>query len=157
MKAFLCHSSYDSAFVIEVAKYLKPNLEGIYYYEDYQRSDESFVATIGRELDECEGIVVFLGSSRSACQIDEASRFYSQHLAQVRKTGEGKHFVLVYLDGRSKDDLPKELNLIGDFPHLTAENKTSEGARRIATAIVHAFGKTPVSDDDLPDSPYLLA
>ena len=94
LKAFICHSSTDSEFVVEVAKHIERNLDGIFYYEDYQQSNESFVMTMNKALDECNVMIIFLGKRLSAYQRDEISTAYRMHQKQNR------NFFVVLLNGQ---------------------------------------------------------
>src|SRR3990172_6530962 len=61
MNAFLCYSVKDSAFVIEVAKYLKRNLTDVFYFEEYQKSDHSFLDEIFKQLELAQVFIIFVG------------------------------------------------------------------------------------------------
>ena len=59
MRVFICHSTLDSKFVIQVASLLKPNFEEVFYYETQQRADEGFQVTIDEALRRCDHLLVF--------------------------------------------------------------------------------------------------
>ena len=139
MKAFLCHSSKNSAFVVEVAKHLERNLDGIYYYEDYQRSDESFFKTISKALQECSVMVIFVGQAKlSKYQQLEVERALALHEKNPQET---RHFFIVLLPGQ--DDIPTELGLLTGFPRLKVNSLTSREAYKIAEKIVNDGLKLP--------------
>ena len=150
VKTFLCHSSVDSAFVIEVAKHLERNLEGVYFYEEYQRSNESFISTINRELEECETMVIFVGAAKmSNYQIDEVNAAYTIHQKRPR------NFFIVLLPGQ--DEIPPDLNMVRAYSLIKATATTSGEAYRVAKEIVHDYLKRSwYSDDDLPLNPHLF-
>jgi 6-phosphofructokinase 1 len=149
LKAFICHSSADSKFVVEVAKYIERNLDGIYYYEEYQRCDESYVTTMNRALDECNVMIVFIGKKLSSYQRDEFSTAYRLHQRKPRS------FFLVLLDGQ--EDLPSEINIVGAYPQIKVPELTRAAAYEVAKQIVNDYLKRPWhSDDDLPLNPHLF-
>ena len=149
LKAFICHSSTDSEFVVEVAKHIERNLDGIFYYEDYQQSNESFVMTMNKALDECNVMIIFLGKRLSAYQRDEISTAYRMHQKQHR------NFFAVLLNGQ--EDLPPELNVLGNYPVIRVDKLNSASAYDVAKKIVNDYLKRPWrSDDDLPLNPHLF-
>ena len=154
MKAFLCHKSKDSAFTIELASHLQRCLDGVFYYEEYQRSDTSFVATINRALDECEVMVVVLGREFSQWQSVEANRAYQFHME-----GKVRSFFLVQLPDAAgmPVPVPTEITMLSMFAKVTCEGPTSEEARRIAEHIVKKLGVAWCSTDDLPADPHLFS
>jgi 6-phosphofructokinase 1 len=153
MKTFLCHSSKDSEFVIEVAKHLKRNLDRVFYYEEYQRSDKSFVETINHELEACEAMVIFVGSDFSKKQypVDEANAAYS--LSQDRK----KSFFIILLSGQTR--APAEINLLRNYPTIPVEgeNLIMEAYRIAKKIVTDHLGHPWLSADGLPHNPHLFS
>ncbi len=149
LKAFICHTSADSEFVVEVAKHIERNLDGIFYYEEYQRCDESFVITMNRALDECNVMIIFVGKRLSSYQKDEISTAYRIHQKNPR------HFFLVLLD--NQDDLPPEINILGAYPQIRVPRLNNAEAYEVAKKIVNDYLNLPWhSDDDLPLNPHLF-
>lgn len=149
LKAFICHSSADSEFVVEVAKHIERNLDGIFYYEDYQQSDKSFVATMNQALEDCNVMIIFLGEKLSTYQRDEISTAYRIHQKRNR------NFFVVLLNGQ--EELPPEINVLGNYPVLKVDKLNSASAYDVAKKIVNDFLKRPwQSDDDLPLNPHLF-
>lgn len=154
MRAFLSHSSADSEFCIEVAKYIRRNLnDGVFYYEECQRADQTFVTTINNELSACDVIVVFIGNrfDASRFQIDEANTAHRLH-----NEGNPKNFFIVLLPGQV--DVPTELASLGGFPveRLTECAGPSE-AVLIARWIIGILQLPWLSADDLPYNPHLFS
>jgi len=150
MKAFLCHASEDSTFVLEVAKYLKRclNSDGVFCYEEYQRSG-SFVTRINEELDACEIMVIFVGvGGLTRWQTDEVN-------AAIKKHGDGdqRHFFIYFL---GHDNCPSELNLLNTWPCRSIAKCDSEDALGIAMEIVERL-HIPFLWDGLPLNPHLFS
>lgn len=57
--AFLCHSSRQSKFVIEVGKFLRKSLKEIFLYEEHQR-ERNFIRTINRKLVGSNVMIIFI-------------------------------------------------------------------------------------------------
>lgn len=152
-KAFLCHSSKDSSFVIEVAKHLERNLDGIYYYEEYQRSNESYIQTINRELRESNIMIIFVGASQlSKFQMAEINTACSLSLEEEN---ENRHFFVVLLPGQ--EEVPQELTILRTYQRIKVKALKSSDAYQVAKEIVHDHLKRSWnSDDDLPLNPHLF-
>jgi len=140
----------ESKFVIEVAKHLEKNLSGIFYYEDYQRSDESFIATITNALKSCNVMLIFVGEQGlSEYQKSEFESAFRLHEKQKR------HFFTVLLPG--VEDPPPELLLIQGYPIYRVKEDTVDEAYELSKSIVHEKLNLPWnSDDDLPINPHLF-
>lgn len=153
MKTFLCHNSDDSAFVIEVAQYLRRNVD-VFYFEDYQRADQSFLLTINREITESEVMVIFVGAHFSEYQEAEANAAYRLHMA-----GRPRSFFTVRLPG--PDDahypFPDTIQTLGTYPQLLPHDTGRGGALQVAAEILRRLGQTIKSVDDLPLSPHLFS
>jgi 6-phosphofructokinase 1 len=150
MKAFLCHSSNDSAFVIDVAKHLKRNLEDVFYYEHYQRSDESFLRAINQALDDCQVMLIFVGAELSEYQIDEANT-----ALHISMEGRRRDFFIILLPGR--EEIPAELNMLRTRQRLIAKSKEEDEVFRISKEIVTTLQRPWLSADDLPYNPHLFS
>ncbi len=117
-----------------------------FYYEDYQQSDEFFVATMNRALEDCNVMIVFLGERLSTYQSDEISTAYRIYQKQQR------HFFVVLLAGQ--EELPPKINFLGNYIIIKVDDLNSSSAYDVAKKIVNDFLKRPwLSDDDLPLNP----
>jgi 6-phosphofructokinase 1 len=150
MKAFLCHSSNDSAFVVEVARHLKRSLDEVFYYEDYQRANKSFVQEMNGRVRESDILVIFVGIKFSEYQIDEANMAYTQSRGQNKK-----HFFICLLPGRS--EIPLELQMLGGFPRINVEVADSAGALAVSREIIEKMKLPWRSGDGLPLNPHLFS
>ena len=151
-RAFICHSSSDSKFVIEVCRFLKQNLDEIFYFEDYQRGSENtstgIVAQIGNKIIEFEIFIAFLGNKLTAWQIGEIStliQFNHNNSNRDKK----KKIIPVLL---GINDLPSEVALLSPYEHLMLNiaNYNDTGAYTLAKNIINKLGLTWRSRDDLP-------
>lgn len=163
MKAFICHSSKDSEFVVEVAKLLKRNID-VYYYEDCQTADGSFWPRIDRELNECEALVTFVGEIFSENQEKEVKRGYDIHKSKAQdkakeengdRNGEGLVFCL--LDGASFPEalLTAETVDLKGYPIIEAQTGGFAKAKDLAEGIMRMLGKR-LNIDGLPSNPHLF-
>ena len=154
MKAFICHSNKDSAFSIELARHLQRCLNGVFYCEEYQRNDTSFVKTISEAIAECEVMVIVIGREFGGWQSDEANGAYQQ-----QKQGKVRSFFLVQLpdEDRTPMPVPKDITLLSGFPKITCKEPNSEEARRVAADIMVRLGVVWRSADDLPAHPHLFS
>jgi 6-phosphofructokinase 1 len=154
MKAFLCHNSKDSPFVLEVARHLKRNLDGVFYYQEYQRADEGFPQTINRELNESQVMVIFVGKELTKWQVDEANTAQIIH-----KNGKPRSFFIVLLvdeTGR-RSEFPEVILTLSGFPQIEPQAMDSKGALKVAADIVIKLGRQWQSSDDLPLNPHLFS
>lgn len=152
--AFLCHSSNDSDFVIEVARFLKRNFEYVYYYEEGQIPKEPFWDTIKRELERCKVFIGFVRNEPTENQIIEIESTYDIH-----REGKKRSFVFCLLE----DSFPKaiaggEARKLKDFPrvHVHADKRGSAEARRVAREIMKAL-QMQFKCDGLPSNPHLFS
>jgi 6-phosphofructokinase 1 len=152
MKTFLCHSSNDSTFVIEFAKYLKPNLKHVFLYEKFQKSDKSFVQTINQELSSYEVFILFLGETISEFQIAEAD-IATKILLQG--TDMKKHIFVIRMP--NVETLPQEFAMLGRYPIIPVFNTSAEEAFRIAKKIIKKLEKPWLSNHRLPSNPHLFS
>ncbi len=156
-RAFICYSSNDSEFVLEVIKHMKHSFgDGIFYYEERQRSDEPFVGVINRELKRCNIMIVFSGIEFSAWQKTETQTMTRYMVDdESRSTTVKRNFCHILISGRK--ELPEELQLIGGYPIIkTVETKGGE-TFRVAKEIVLKLGLKWISGDDLPINPHLFS
>jgi 6-phosphofructokinase 1 len=159
MRAFLCHSSEHSNFVVAVAKCLnkvKKVLDGgVFCYEDGQNRDASFVEKINRELAECEAIVIFAGS--------ELKEWQKREVNAALAMGGGmppKRFVVCQVGTQT---LPEGLELVGDAPRIFLPNNelVASEAKAVASQIVNSLKTltepTGMGPDGLPVNPHLFS
>lgn len=71
MKAFFCHSTSDTEYVIQVAKHLRVSMEKVFYFEDPEQNRGNFISTLNRELASLHVFVAFVGSCWSEWQEKE--------------------------------------------------------------------------------------
>lgn len=148
MKAFLCHSSANSEFVIEVAKHLERNLDGVFYYEEYQRADEGFTTTINRELQECEVMVVFVNTALTQWQVTEIQTAYKIH-----ETAKKRYFLTYLLEHAEFPSV--ELEMLQEYPRLSVEECNPKQALLVAADIARKIG-IPFLVNGLPLDPHLF-
>ncbi|UCD50625.1 MAG: 6-phosphofructokinase [Phycisphaerales bacterium] len=146
-RAFLCHSSADSKFVLEVAKYLKRCLDDVFCYEEYQRTG-SFIEEINRQLVRCEVMVVFVGSKLTKWQISEVNAALNED-----QSGRDKHFFVYLL---KHDDLPSELTLLSSQPRRSLKQYDSRDALSAAREISDRLG-VRFHWDGLPGNAHLFS
>jgi len=152
--AFLCHATRDSEFVIQVGQLLKRNLDDVFYYEEYQEADKSFVRTISQQLDRCDVMVVFVGAEFTTWQEHEANTAYKLHV-----DGNEKQFCIVLLPDKNGQPypIPPDVSLLTGHPTLQAATTDRAGAIVVARQIVTIHLELPwVSADDLPLEPHLF-
>jgi 6-phosphofructokinase 1 len=150
MRAFLCHSSNDSAFVVEVARHLKRSLDEVFYYEDYQKTDESFVPQMNERIRTSDIIIIFVGLKFSSFQEDEAEMAYRQSKGQNKK-----HFFICLLPGMN--EIPSALQMLGGFPRIDVEMANGAGALALAREIIKKMKLPWRSGDGLPLNPHLFS
>jgi 6-phosphofructokinase 1 len=151
MRAFLCHSSKDSKFVIEAAKHLKRSLDGdVFYFEEHQRSDESFIDVIDKELKNCQIVIIFVGKSFTEWQKKETTAAINLKV----NSKEPRHIITVLLP--EAEGLP--LTMLSDYQTIPAKETTPKEAYRVAKEIIVEKLEEPwLSADDLPLNPNLFS
>jgi len=148
MKAFLCHCSADSEFVLEVAKYLRLFIdEGVFCYEEYQRANKSFLQTINDELKECGVMIIFAGEKFTDYQRVEADT-----ALHIHQSGNTRHFYTCLL---GRKEIPSELNLLRTFPRRTVMKPNKKEALSVAADIAKKLDR-PFFVDGLPLNPHLF-
>jgi prephenate dehydrogenase len=60
-RAFACHSSHDSEYVLQVCAFLKRHMT-VFTYEEHQRAG-TFVKTIQHAMQQAHAFVIFLGET----------------------------------------------------------------------------------------------
>lgn len=154
LKAFLCHDSHDSPFVVQVAMHLKRNLDEVFYFEAYQRPIEHFAATIEHELATCNVFVIFVGETFTVWQGTETHAALTLHNA-----GDPKNFFVVLLQKPNGENytFPPDHPMLRGFQAITAESTDASGASKIASRITLALGRPWLSEDDLALDPHLFS
>lgn len=143
---FVCHSTFDSEFVIEVCKHLKRNWSEVFYYETHQRTDQGFLKTLGEAIARCENIVVFVGMKFSSWQKEEV---------QDALAREKNSCLVRIIQGGKTPDIPSLLGL-NTRPHFEVDPLQPNKALETAKWITEKFGGTFVGFDGLPFNPNLF-
>jgi len=152
-RAFICHSSQDSKFVIEVCRFLKQNLDDVFYFEDYQRKIETsktgFISGISEKLEEFEVFIAFIGEGITKWQINEIDTIidYQNTCSDPKKL---KHVIPVYL-GINK--LPSSLSLLRQYNREKIDFKNNfkdSEPYNLAKEIIKKLGLPWKSIDGLP-------
>ncbi len=152
MKAFICHNSEDSGFAIELASHLKPSLD-VFYYEDHQRANDSFLKSISESLCECQVMVIVLGCTFTPYQDWETNTAHRLHLE-----GKPRSFFLVQLPGEAGETIETPaIKTLQDFPILKCDGRTPKDAKMTAASIVKRLAITWRSADDLPLNPHIFS
>jgi 6-phosphofructokinase 1 len=155
MKAFLSHSSEDAEFVIEVAKYLRRHLDGVFYFQDFQRGSHPWQETVGRALRESDLMILFLGKRESQHVAEEVHEFLE--LVQTRNEGSKNRLLqVVRLPGTHDGELPSGLFQIRGYPTLEVSGWGPDIALDVARQIILKLGLQWYSDDGLPTNPHLF-
>jgi 6-phosphofructokinase 1 len=150
-RAFICHSSQDSKFIIEVCRFLRRNLDDIFYYEDYQRKVENakigFEENLNKKIVDFEIFIAFIGKNLTDWQKDEISIL---HHFQNNKSNKEKKSVIVVLLGI--DDLPSEIGFLVRYENIPVKFGTNNdtGAYNLAKDIINGLGLLWKSRDGLP-------
>jgi 6-phosphofructokinase 1 len=131
-RAFLCHSSKDAEFVIEVAKHLTRNLRGLFCYEEHKRADAPFQKTLGRALEQCNVMVVFAGATVPVPD------YQLRELASAMELQ--SDFVVVLVP--PQDVLPSDMNMLkGDDAERANAWTDPKAMRQEAARIARAIGR----------------
>ena len=138
-RAFICHNSEDSRFVIEVCRYLKQNIGDIYYFEDYQRRTEktggSFITQISEKIEEFEIFIAFISENVSDWQISEIETALDFNNS---KSGQkDKRIIPILL---RIDKIPSKLNLLRTKERLICNDNEDSSAFNTAKDIVDLLG-----------------
>lgn len=150
-RAFICHSSKDSKFVIEVCRFLKQNLDEIFYFEDYQRNIENanagFIMQISEKLEEFEIFIAFISDNLTRWQKNEIGVLID--IQNQPEAGNLKVIIPVLL---GINRLPSELSLLRPYVResIDSNNNNDTGAYNLAKNIINRLGLTWKSLDGLP-------
>jgi 6-phosphofructokinase 1 len=158
MKVFLCHSSNDSKFVLEVARYLGPCFDSLFYYEEAQRSDQDFLATINQNLIECRAMVIFVGKDFTEYQELETNTAFKYSIKEEKNKDilkDKRKFFIVLLP--KVKEIPDKIGLLEGYPKIKLRKVTREEAFRSAMEIAKKFERPPLAAYDLPLDPHLFS
>lgn len=149
-KVFLCHSSHDARFTLGLAAYLQRNLDKVFFYEEHQRADQQFLATINLAISECDVFVTVIGEQASPWQIQEALSAFEPDTS--------RSFFTIRLRSSLGEPcaIPDRLHHLKQFLVLTPEDSDAESIRNTASQIVTRLGR-PWRSDDLPLHPHLFS
>jgi hypothetical protein len=151
MRIFICHSTLDSKFVIQVASLLKSNFEEVFYYETQQRADEGFQVTIDEAMRRCDFLLVFIGTRFSKWQQSEVGNASKRKNLKVCTI-----FIRQPVDGNYPED-PAGLGFFTDRPQIQVDPNDENAAEYTAWKIMQAF-KIPFHPfDGLPFDPNLFS
>ncbi|MFI5459733.1 MAG: 6-phosphofructokinase [Isosphaerales bacterium] len=163
LRAFLCHSSQDSEFVIEVAKHLMRNFDEVFYYEDYQRANVPFTETINEFNARSPIFIVFLGKELTKWQREEIATAQALH-----NKGQTRRLFLVRIARKgSFSTIPKVCSTMNHWFGIDVRTTSLEDAENVANRIFQEVVKAPTpplpdhyqwrSIDDLPLNPHLFS
>ena len=162
LKAFLCHSSHDSEYVLETAAFLKRQLQ-VFVYEDHQRADNSFTSIINHEMEAAGVFVIFLGKTY------KDSRYLQQEVDAVlaiKPHKENMQIVVVLLpcgpdSAWTSTSIPPLLSAYQQVNACAQSGGTippMECARQIVTKLQeNGMALTWQAQDDLPYNPHLFS
>jgi hypothetical protein len=149
MRIFVCHSTLDAKFVIQVASLLRSSCEEVFYYEEQQRADTNFQVTIDNAMKRCDGLVIFVGGKFSKWQESEAVQGSKKENLNVCTV-----FIRQPNKEGSLDEIyPEEPAGLGAFtgkPQIKADINNPNEASTTAWRILRYFGITPHPIDGLP-------
>ena len=158
MKAFLCHSSTDSRFVLQVASYLRRHFE-VFAYEEAQKSNEHYITTMDKELRESEIMIVFVNTEFTNWQVTEVNAMIQLESDENRP----RSWVLVAVGNQQRTgELPKEMTILRRGGHFLKDSYTESTPPLIvacARDIVDALkdrGLRWRGADQLPFNPHLF-
>ena len=141
MRAFLCHSSDDKDFALQVSTYLKKNLEDVFCYEEHQKGDKPWQEGVDQALESHEVLVIFVGKHWTSYQQGEVNAFRGLKTDEDRaqlEEGEmagperedARKIQIVFLEGQEQK-LPQGLLQLAVIPRcgLTAGTAPARSAR----------------------------
>ena len=149
MRIFVCHSTLDSEFVIQVASLLRPNCEEVFYYESQQRANEDFQATIDMALQRCDCFLVFVGQRFSQWQRAEAATAAQRNVPNI---------CTIYIQQKDGNypETPAGLGMFAGRPQVMANPNAADTTAHTAVTIMHTFN-IPCVLDGLPFNPNLFS
>lgn len=150
-RAFICHSSQDSKFVIEVCRFLKQSLDDIYYYEDYQRKEasNSYIEQIIKSIIDYEIFIAFVGKNITDWLKGEIHQLIQY---QLDSSNEIKKKVISVLVDIGRQEMPSEIGFLKNYEIISTGKGIDKdtNAFNIANEIVRRLGLKWKSRDGLP-------
>ena len=151
-RAFICYNSKDSKLVIEVCRYLKQNLDDIFYFEDNQRRIENnssgILPQITQKIYEFEIFIAFLGTEVTEWQNLEIKTVIHFN-ADIKNKGKRKDIIPVLL---GIEALPSETGFLSDYAWLSVQTGVEKDtiAYNLSKEIIKKLGIKWSSIDGLP-------
>lgn len=150
MRVFICYSTRDSKFVLQVATLLKPNFDEVFYYEGNPDTSVGFQVTIDKAMQRCDHLLVFVGSDFSKWQQGEV---------QTASAKENLNACTIFIhqppDGKYPE-VPAGLGFFTGRYRILANPKDENAATQTAWKIMQAF-EIPFHPDGLPFDPNLFS
>lgn len=147
---FICHSTADSSFVISVAKHLKHSFDEVFYFEDYQRADQSFITTLDEAQKRCTYFVVFVNSNNIL------TTWQQGEIGTALKSNPPRKAFVVYL-GPEPENKPVGLSGYDTYPTCYNNNIDSTSSYKVAHNILEGFQLPFKGSDGLPFDPNLFS
>jgi hypothetical protein len=151
MNVFLCHSTIDSEFVIQVAKYLRTSMERVFYFEDPNLNSDNFVDRLNQETKTCGAVIVFVGN--------HWTKWQDLELTAITKRSPQPGTIAVFI-AQTPDKQKKFINdhLMVTFDLVVEPGNTGEKeAFDTACKILGKLGIPFRFLDDLPLDPHLFS
>ncbi len=159
MNAFLCHSSADSAFVLQVASHLRRYVDipfDVFAFEDPQREGRDFVGVLDERLRNATHLVVFVGRKFSKWQVNEVNAWIRLESARKRP----RKAIIVAISGQQKpQQMPHKLSQFAqgdEFLPDTYRLVVPHQSFKCARDIVQRMGLAWQGADGLPHNPHLF-
>lgn len=149
-RAFLCHAGQNEHFALGLAAYLKQYCDDVFCFEERQRADQSFLATINEAIASCSVFVTLVGEKMTEWQIREALWAF---------TLEGRSFFTVTLadPASAAERIPSKLHHLNQYPILHEQGINQAAIRSTAIRIVVEGLRLPWRSDGLPLDPHLFS
>lgn len=158
MKVFVCHASEDSGRVLPVVHELRRHFSEneVFSYEDGQRANQGFVATILAKATESDVFLCFLGRELKHWQKEEIQT------ALIADEENGKHFVTVLIRGQNKPPSDSMLLTRPFLPDRYSSQNDGFGFSECAVDILRILQRTialprPLTFRGLPVNPHLFS
>jgi len=155
LRTFLSHSSRDAQEVIDIARLLAHDLD-TWFYEEFQRADESFEATIRREARACGAMVIFVGR---AGRLTEWQRWEVREALSHPAKNE-RQFVIVQLTSHGRvEQVTQTFKELEKYPkiRLPEDPENPPSSLWFAEAILHLLsGRRLTTGSGLPADPHLF-
>jgi 6-phosphofructokinase 1 len=151
MKAFLCYSSPDKEFVLQVAKYLRTSGLRVFYFEDPAMNRGDFVRVLNSELAAADVFIAFVGSKWTEWQEKELNA------ATKRETQPETHAVFLPQSARVRQILLSGHPLVTFSLVLEVQDTHEKDAIGSAHSILRKLNVPIVTPDDLPLDPHLFS